>query len=88
MKRQSFTEVQNDFTEGAGYNTYAFYKVHNYGFVCINLEQDFVSHVSFNTEDDFIDIMGDVYIYSSLVSMKVGESLEDRFNGVTWVRLW
>jgi hypothetical protein len=56
--------------------------------VCINLEQDFVSHVSFNTEDDFIDIMGDVYIYSSLVSMKVGGSLEDRFNGQTWVRLW
>lgn len=87
---KNFVFCQNDSHKGASYETYSMEKETKYGFVCIALSFDFVSHVSFNSVDELTELMccDDLMaeMYDELETMAVGESTN--IGDETWVRVW
>lgn len=87
--KTNFCEVQNENYASVGYNTYAFNSNngHKFGFVCININQEFVCHVSFNDLDSLrlIDDYADDY-YTTLVNLHIGECTT--IDDAQWIRCW
>lgn len=87
---KDFIFCQSDSRNGASYDTYAMERGTKYGFICIALTFDFVSHVSFNSVDEWTDLLecGDLTaeLYQELATMTVGESTN--IGDETWVRVW
>lgn len=87
---KDFVFCQSDSRNGASYDTYSMERGTKYGFICIALTFDFVSHVSFNSVDEWTDLLecGDLIaeMYNELETMNVGESTN--IGDETWVRVW
>ena len=87
---KNFVECQNDNFGGAEYCTFSMERNTKFGFVCIVTSFDFVSHVAFNSVEEYTklissdDFMADMY--KELEELNVGESTN--IGDEIWVRCW
>ena len=87
----SFNLCQFEVKENYSYHTYAFNsRDYEFGFVCINLAQEFVSHLAFECYDvfvDYTDALGmNAQTCHDLVNLPVGEKMT--VDECIYVRLW
>ena len=84
--------VQNESNSKACYETFAFNRVHKYGFICCNTGDDYVCLETFDDVESFVNLFGwdnndFVEFYNELVTIPVGASMSDDCD-MTWTRLW
>lgn len=86
---KSFNLCQCDSFKSAEYNTFAFDSKKKFGFVCVNIECGFVSHVAFDSVQDLAELFGseiDFYSALGLEKLNVGESYKNMSD--VWTRVW
>lgn len=88
----NFVFCQNDSFKSATYETYSMERNAKFGFVCISLGFDFVSHVAFDSLDDYYTLCDidprevECGFYDELITMNVGESTN--IGDTIWTRCW
>lgn len=85
---KTFIEVQNDATEKACYNTFAFTPFgKKYGFLYISLDNYFVGQMAFDSAEDWAELVGcEPQEFSFLEGLDVGEMADHE--DIRYTRIW